>query len=100
MLTNLQKITRENMRACIVLEMSCTGFCLTSVLVQTKCDAWWWEAEGRHGSVVCRCRFFLSGTVGLQVDVFAYSQLLFLCRFCIFEEEEGEEEGVLYCHVS
>lgn len=58
MLTNLQKITRENMRACIVLEMSCTGFCLTSVLVQTKCDAWWWEAEGRHGSVVCRCRFF------------------------------------------
>lgn len=27
---------------------------------------------------------FLSGTVGLQVDVFSYSQLLFLCRFCIF----------------
>lgn len=37
----------KNMRACIVVElpMLCTGFCLSSVLVHSVCDAWWWEQK-------------------------------------------------------
>ena len=43
----------KNMRACIVLEitMSCTGICLTYVLVQVYVMHGW-RAVGRHGSVV------------------------------------------------
>lgn len=68
------------MRACIVLEimMLCIGFCLTSVLVQSVCDAWWGgRAEGGHCSVACRCRFLAwnSWTTARHI---LYSHVLFV----------------------
>lgn len=76
---------RENMRACIVLEimMSCTGFCLTSVLVQSVCDAWW--GEQRDGMALWFVGVdFLCGTAGLQLDIFSTHMFCSFVRFCIF----------------
>lgn len=73
---------REITRACIVLEimMSCTGFCLTSVLVQSVCDAWW--GEQREGMALwCVGVGFLCGTVGLQLDIFSTHMF---CFFVVF----------------
>lgn len=73
---------RENMRACIVLEimMSCTGFCLTSVLVQSVCDAW--RGEQREGMALWFVGVdFLCGTVGLQLDIFSTHMF---CFFVVF----------------
>lgn len=67
------------MRACIVLEimMLCTGFCLTSVLVQSVCDAWC--GEQREGMALWFVGVdFLCGTVGLQPDIFSTHMFLFL----------------------
>lgn len=63
---------RENMGACIVVEitMLCTGFCLTSVLVQNVFDAWW--GQWRKGVAPwCVGVDFVCGTVGLQLDIFS-----------------------------
>lgn len=76
-LTSLQKLYLlfghvKNMRACVVLEitMLCTGFCRTSVLVQSVCDAWW--GEQREGMVLWYVGVdFSCGTVGLQFDIFS-----------------------------
>lgn len=68
---------RENMRACIVLEitMLCTGFCLTSVLVQSVCDAWW--GEQREGMAL-----WYVGVVGLRLVIFStHTFCFFFCNF-------------------
>lgn len=71
------------MRACIVLEIMvlCTGFCLTSVLVQSVCDAWW--GEQRVGMALWYVGVdFLCGTVGLQTYSLLTCSVSLL--FCIF----------------
>lgn len=72
----------KNTRACIVLEitMLCTGFCLTSVLVQSVCDAWW--GEQREGMALWYVGVdFLFGTVGLQLDIFSTHMFRFFVVF-------------------
>lgn len=60
--------------------MSCTGLCLTSVLVQSVCDAWW--GEQREGMALwCVGVDFLCGTVGLQPDIFSTHMF---CFFVVF----------------
>lgn len=82
LLTNLQKkkscLARENMRACIVLEIMVfrTGISLTSVLVK-QCDAWW--DQGRHGSVI---------GVDFNVTVYNYSSISRSVLFCSLKTTE------------
>ena len=64
--------------------MSCTGFCLTSVLVQSVCDAWW-GGDQREGMALWYVGVdFLCGTVGLQLDIFSTHMFCFFIVFSLF----------------
>lgn len=70
------------MRACIVLEimMLCTGFCPTSVLVHSVCDAWW--GEQREGMALWYVGVeFWCGTTGLRLDMFSTHMFCFSAVF-------------------
>lgn len=69
----------KNMRACIVVElpMLCTGFCLSSVLVHSVCDAWWWEK--RDGMAL-----WSVGVGFLCGNSWSTTHILYSLCFCIF----------------
>lgn len=67
--------------------MLCTGFCLTSVLVQSVCDAWW--GEQRDGMALwCVGVDLMCGTVGLQVVILSTHTF---CFFVVSVSEDKEE---------